>query len=332
MVSEVAVRYLWANPSPPLFTVTEGEFVRVPGIFRPNQRVELQPGTRFANTVAIDSLGYRGPHIPRAKPPAELRVLFVGDSFTWGHNVADDETLPSQLEQRLMGRCGAARVVNAGLSGSTILGQQAMVERGLTLNPDLVVLMFHENDIDEILHLRTWDRLAENRRIKSRFPVSVVYPVLSRSRLWSLAQHLRRVRQERVAPTVEQGGREIGPDERGAVEEARAEYAARLREVARLLEGRGVPLLFVAFPHPNSVMEGAGGPHYAWVLETADGIEIPSVDLLGPLAGSGVPVEEAFLLPEDYHPSPRGHGIAADELADAIAGGSFASRCLPGTS
>jgi lysophospholipase L1-like esterase len=131
--------------------VTEQEFRRVPGIFQPNQRVEQQQGTEFAHVATIDSLGYRGEHLPRAKPPGEFRVLFAGDSFTWGHNVGDDETLPAQLEARLGEACGAARVVNAGLSGSTILGQGELIRRGLAIDPDVVVLMFHENDIDELV-------------------------------------------------------------------------------------------------------------------------------------------------------------------------------------
>jgi lysophospholipase L1-like esterase len=313
LVAELGLRATGLAPELGLFTVSEREFQRVPGIFAPNQRVLEQANTAFAHVTTIDSLGYRGRDIPRIKPPGELRVLYVGDSFTWGHNVGDAETLPAQLEARLMARCGSARVINAGLSGSTILGQAALAERGLVMDPDVVILMFHENDIDELVNVRIWDQLAMNRRAKSRFPLGTVYPLVRESALWRLALDATRTRRLQAglarAPAA--------PPDAGPAA-GREEYRVRLLDLAGRLDAVGVPFMFAAFPHPQSAAAGRGGADYAWVVGAAGDAGLVVVDLLETLLESGRSVEDMFLVPLDYHPSPVGHALAADRVAEVL--------------
>lgn len=317
--AEGVLRLTGLAPDPGIFTVTEAEFRRIPGIFAPGQEVVEARGTRFEHRTTINSLGYRGAELPRTPPQGEFRVFFAGDSFTWGHNVGDHETLPARLEERLAERCpGGTRVINAGLSGSTILAQAAMVERGLVLEPDQVVVMFHENDIDELMYTRMWELLAVNRRAKSRFPLSLVYPWARHTALWNLA--LSATQSRRINAAVLQDPDTPAPG--AAVDGARAaaldEYARRGRAMKERLEQLGIPLLYVTFPHPESVRRGEGGDDYRWALEWARSEGIATVDLLGPFLESGIPVEEAYLVPEDYHPSPGGHALAAGILADAL--------------
>ena len=334
LITEVVLRVFDLAPAPGLFTVSEDEFREVPGIFVPGQSVVERPGTDFEHHITINAMGYRGREIPKTKPPGELRILFTGDSFTWGHNVDDDETLPAQLEQRLDETCGNVAVANAGLSGSSILAQQAMILRGLTIDPDLVILMYHENDLDELLYSRMWDRLAENRSAKSSFPISVFYPVVRSSGIWNLAQDIRRRIQFRREDAERADDEAMTADEPAALEEARREYRERLFGVASELAARGVPLLFVAFPHPESVTTGTGGRDYGWVLATAAEADVPVLDLLPVMRASGLSTGEAYLLPEDYHPSPAGHRVAAVALERFVSGQLLSERCsvLPPTS
>ena len=235
LAAEALIHLVGLAPPTGLFTVTEQEYARVPGIFSPNQSVTEGTGTRFVHATRIDSLGYRGANFPRRKADREFRVLYVGDSFTYGHNVADHETLPVQLERQLSTVCNKAHVVNAGLSGSTIDGQDEMVLRGLTIAPDLVVVMYHENDIDELMGARIWSGLAENRRIKSRFPASLVYRLLRRSAIWNLALDARRSLLSQPVKSWARPSPQQAPAE--AVEAAQREYSDRLSAVADTLRG-----------------------------------------------------------------------------------------------
>jgi hypothetical protein len=312
---EAGVRLAGLSPPTPLFTVSAADFDRVPGIFDPGQVVRLQAGTPFEHTVTIDSLGYRGGHFPRVRPAGEMRVLFAGDSFTFGHNVEDHETLPAQVEGELRRRCsGDALAINAGLSGSTILAQAELIRRGLELNPLAAVLTYHENDLEELAHVRTWDQLARNRRIKSAFPLSLVYRVARHSSLGAIGLQARvghRLRRHTLKRAEE-------AQDTSWIEPARVEYRDRLQSVADRVVRHGTHLVFVTFPHSASVANRQGGRDYDWVVQTARDAGLPTVDLLQEFLDAGVVVDSMFLVPDDYHPSPAGYAFAAVRIADQL--------------
>ena len=122
----------------------------------------LEPGARgrykgprpfpveFDTAVAINSLGLRGPELSR-RAEGELRVLFLGDSVVAGFEVEQPETFVALLETHLQQRFERPlRVVNAGVRGYGT--DQSLLwyrERGRSLAPDLVVLVFSANDFDD---------------------------------------------------------------------------------------------------------------------------------------------------------------------------------------
>ncbi len=76
-------------------------------------------------------------------PPDGASILAIGDSFTWGDSVNDNETWPAHLE-RLLGR----PVGNGGVSGygfdQMVLRAERLVPE---LRPELVVLSFISDDL-----------------------------------------------------------------------------------------------------------------------------------------------------------------------------------------
>jgi lysophospholipase L1-like esterase len=79
----------------------------------------------------------------RGAAPGRYRILFLGDSFTYGVDADDKDTFPSQMETL----CPAIEAVNMGVAGYGIdqcyLRYQA---QGAELDANLVVLAFIEND------------------------------------------------------------------------------------------------------------------------------------------------------------------------------------------
>ena len=76
------------------------------------------------------------------------RIVFLGDSFTFGSGVEEDETFAALLEARL----GGARSYNLGIGGFGIDQMwRTLVHYGLPLEPDLVILAFIRNDLDRSL-------------------------------------------------------------------------------------------------------------------------------------------------------------------------------------
>ena len=101
--------------------------------------------------VRINRLGFRGPEIADKKPEGVTRILALGDSVTFGWGVNDTDTYVRRLEGALNRREDARRyeVINAGhLMFDTTQELALLRERGLPLDPDIVLLTFVVNDLE----------------------------------------------------------------------------------------------------------------------------------------------------------------------------------------
>ena len=108
------------------------------------------------------------------RPGAQVRVLAVGDSHTFGTNVADEESYPAQL-QRLLdeARPGRFSVVNLGVPGMS----STQVRRRLAANvarydPDLVIVWCGVNDYWNTAEMddagASWAAGVESLALRSR--------------------------------------------------------------------------------------------------------------------------------------------------------------------
>jgi lysophospholipase L1-like esterase len=325
VVVEIALRALSLAPSDAISTVTESEFRRVPGIFGPGQHIIDRQIAALPFEVWIDSLGYRGVSFPVEKRPGELRILAIGDSFTYGDFVDNDSTFPAVLQRNLAGICRRpVTVINAGVGGSTITTAIHMLERARKLSPDVVVLTFVENDVDDLRN-DMWGELAANRQAKSKFPLSVVYPVLRRSALWNFALKLRgRVRVFRSS-SARNSPADSHPQ--SDVPALRAEYGHALRTLANEVRGHDQSLMLVAFPSHLTVSGLTTDEQLQWLERTGNDQGVPTFNLLEPLKASGLPTTKLYLLPYDGHPSPLGYEIVGSWLTSRLA-----ARGICGTS
>jgi lysophospholipase L1-like esterase len=113
------------------------------------------PGFRartFGQPLTINSHGLRDREYTVAKPADVTRILVLGDSYTWGYGVADGDLYTEVLEERLNERVGGFEVLNAGVSGwGTDQEYLWFREEGVRYEPDIVVLTFFFNDLDEVV-------------------------------------------------------------------------------------------------------------------------------------------------------------------------------------
>jgi lysophospholipase L1-like esterase len=130
------------------------------GLYQPDppRRYRLAPGFRgtvsnqveFATEVSLNRLGLRGPEVGE-KPRGGVRILALGDSFTFGVGAQDGEAFPARLEEVLRTKGIPVQVLNAGAPGFGVPDAVAWYERyGLALDPDAVVLaVFLANDLQD---------------------------------------------------------------------------------------------------------------------------------------------------------------------------------------
>jgi lysophospholipase L1-like esterase len=115
----------------------------------PSLRYELSPGTATkarGKEIRINSRGFRG--LEPSSDPAVKRVIVLGDSITFGNNLALEETFPFQLQQQLATPGRNLEVLNFGVHGYDTLQEVSSLEiRGLGYHPDLVVVAYCLNDV-----------------------------------------------------------------------------------------------------------------------------------------------------------------------------------------
>jgi GDSL-like Lipase/Acylhydrolase family len=94
--------------------------------------------------AVANSQGNRDVEVPLKKPPGVFRILVLGDSFTVGANVRQEEAYPKALERRLVGLYGPkVQVVNTGVGGwDPFQYAQYFEHYGVQFEPDLVLVGF----------------------------------------------------------------------------------------------------------------------------------------------------------------------------------------------
>lgn len=113
--------------------------------------------------IALNGEGFRDDELPEGRDPERLRVLCLGDSWTFGANVGPADGFPRRLEGLLEERGIHADVLNLGVLGySSYQGLALLRSRALALEPDAVVIGFAMND-SSVPGYRDRDVLAEVR-------------------------------------------------------------------------------------------------------------------------------------------------------------------------
>jgi lysophospholipase L1-like esterase len=105
----------------------------------------------FSVDVRLNALGFRERRPPSPKPPGVLRVVALGDSFTQGQGVEEDEAWPRRLETIVDARHGHRHeVVNLGVPGTNPRDQLShLQDPGLAYEPDVVIVTVMANDVQE---------------------------------------------------------------------------------------------------------------------------------------------------------------------------------------
>ncbi|QDV06814.1 GDSL-like Lipase/Acylhydrolase [Planctomycetes bacterium Poly30] len=120
--------------------------------FHPNQTRDIYAaGNVYMHPAKINSMGLRGHEArPEADGDAGLRIVCLGDSFTFGWGVVDDETFPVLVEKELDAALEKpVDVINCGLPGYNTYQEKQLYNKLMApLKPDYVVVAWYLNDLD----------------------------------------------------------------------------------------------------------------------------------------------------------------------------------------
>ncbi len=270
-------------------------------------------------SVRINAVGLRGPDVPATKAANERRVLVLGDSYTAGVQLPEDEIFPTVLERELRTARPATtyRVLNTGVNGAAT-GEEVLYfeHEGAALAPDVVVLQYSWNDVADTRARGVFqlvDGVAELRP-DLRDPAWWREPLLAfRDAIGnrSLAAYL----VYRFATGTVAHAEDLGPSEDPAV-------TTVIRLAERLLRdanARGMPVVLLTIPMPTAV--GGGYADYDAVVAAFRTLVAKGTNQLvvadRPLRDARTRGDNPYLL-HDGHLSPAGHRAVAGALAPAV--------------
>lgn len=281
--------------------------------------------------VTINGLGLRGPEVSPTKPPNVYRILFLGDSVTFGVGIADDgDTIAQRVAEHLAKTSmRAVETVNAGVCGYSPWQEHHYLQNeGLSLAPDMVVTNFVLNDVTEKFNLPQFGGTTPNMELVHA-SASQLPPWLAHSGLHfvakTIAAHYRFGRSPHKTATLTEA---LGvktlctrPDD-PTVQYAWRVTLENVEKIRRTAASAGAANLLVVYPYAFQLDAGQSTIPQQVVLEYARTHDLPALDLL-PLFRSAIQsgrytTKELFA--DFSHPTPAGAMLAAEAIAEFIEG------------
>lgn len=286
--AEILFRVFRKADQPELYKITQKQrdFLLTPGVSV--EGISSIPG-EFSYTAKINQFGYRGKDFAMPKPDGALRILAVGDSFTFGVGAEDSQTIPALLESKLRKLEFNAEVINAGVGHAGVI-QHYMNLRDLHLkyDPDLVVLFLDMTDIMDDWHSerngvfdkdgeiravdetyvngrRDWWRVVmrhsafarwfHNKIVRAVLKIhdlglkDYVWAKLSGQRAKALIISENRARSEEDVLAYDSLLMLRGSEQKELIEKQWARSGRYLLKIRDMLTERNIPLVLVVYPH-----------------------------------------------------------------------------------
>lgn len=272
----------------------------------------------YTTWVRINSKSLRGPEIDYVKPPDTYRILVLGDSFTLGLQVTEEQTFVSRLAERLNSGDLPPRfeTINAGTSGWSTVNEYAwLTKEGYRYAPDLVLLMFYVGNDPE----GNADESEEFRANAEELGLSV-----DRGGLPGAAR--KQLRDISVAYTAFETGvliKLLSPEKSGGASnytpkrgwEASEELLARIRDFCAALKMR---LVVVGIPTNSQVYSSRRQDLPLQQIDEYLGIE--HIELLRPFRARGRDTGQSLYFNHNGHWNPEGNDLAAEVVATELQG------------
>ncbi len=280
--------------------------------------------------VKINGKGLRGPELDYAKPPNTTRILFLGDSVTFGDQLKSYEQTFPYLTQSILERRWGRRVeaINAGVSGYSPWQEDIYLEKeGIKYGPDLVVVSFVLNDVTEKFGLVRFGGTGEGWQLSLTYSSrlerlldgsSIYYFIRKTSARWRFGKDPQAGAKKKEAIDVK------SLVEHPEQQEVLAAWKTTLEEldsIFRFCREQRIPVFLVVFPvrFQFDDVNTKAGPQKIVTQHALDN-QIPVLDLL-PILDKAM--KEQGKKPEDYfldsnHPSPAGNEFLSNSISDFI--------------
>jgi hypothetical protein len=284
--SELTLRFAFGLGRPLLYTAD----AQVGYLPSPNQDIR-----RFGATIHINQFGMRSDDLPRSRVEPGIRLLFIGDSVTFGTTRVDQDRIFTELiKTRMRSRSGRkVEIMNVSAGGWAPENEYRYLESRGTFNADVVLLVINTNDLDQPFAV-----LEKSLQFPTSNPTSAI------EELWS------RYLEPRVKPSASL----IDP---GSVAESlpdaeRNERVLSALESAReYSESHGAHFAIIYSPSTFAIERTA--PWKAIIQKFMDWTILKRIKLINMSSAYSKYQRDAVYL-DDIHLRPFGHALVATEF------------------
>lgn len=270
------------------------------------------PRGYFDNQNILDhhfnSAGYRDIEHSISKPASTYRILGLGDSYLYGQGVKFDDICLTKLGKNLQEKSLHKKIetINTGMCAyNTGHERDLLVNRGLVYDPDMVIVHFVLNDVEEDLKIEGpkmefyHDYLSIYQKADTLSQYSYLWG-------WSRQQYLRSVVGRRYIEYIIKNYQKDSSKFQSCWKE--------LLEIQKVCEKNNIKLLVVIFPffynlnsnYPFQIIHDQ-------LKKSCVTANIPVLDLLPYFKAYRGP--ELWVHPVDQHPNEVAHDIAAKAMS-----------------
>lgn len=253
--------------------------------------------------------GFRGPSFSQTKPPGVYRIAVVGDSFTFGNGIRQEDRYTDLMQARLPARI---EVLNFGDAGAnTPEHEKRVAALARTVQPDFILLQWYVNDMED-------DDITGRPA-----PVPLVPPLhdwlVARSALYNVANMKWGEAQVRLGwqRSYVQYMNDRLSNPHGQFAQADSRHLHALIDHARKA---GIPMGMVLFPDTAGPLDDRYpfGYLHERVLATCAEYRLTCVDLWKDFA-LVKNRRQLWASRFDHHPSARANEIAAERILSTFA-------------
>ncbi|MCH7993852.1 MAG: SGNH/GDSL hydrolase family protein [Planctomycetes bacterium] len=293
---------------------------------------EFRPGsvrTHRGVTNKINAHGLWGPLVPYEKKADERRILFLGDSITYGFNVDEEDCFVWQVRDLANEGSGGRpiSVVNCSVTGYSPWQEYDLLKtKGLRYDPDLIVQVFCINDLGEKFNLVNFG--GRTLHLAPPEPATFEWSGLYRMSRALAFQWFGPSRAELDARERAYSNDAIfDQSDAPHIREAMRITRETMNRIASLARERGIPLVVVGFPMARQIDLAApdSSPPREWLAAFSREEKVPLLDL--------VPVYRAYvrdngisaldLFPDKIHPNKLANRIAAKAIYEFLLEGGW---------
>ncbi len=307
VVLELGLRLILGLGSPPLLKA-DGE---IGYLFRANQDL-----TRFTNRVHINQYHQRSDDVSLADSSRFARVLFLGDSVTWGGVLTDQsQTYPELFEEEMGQWCShPTEALNASAGSWSIGNLRAYAERFGFFGSDLVVLQIGQGDLTA--------PTSDSSGVGNLCSLPRRPPTLA---LTEFAECYWPKIESRLGQWLSSGREDGGPRSipirrASAFSSERRQFEKNMEHLQALVDSiraAGLPVAVIYNPERGHVVpEGRPPPPvYQQFREWVDQHDIPMLDLQVRWEGE----QEVRQYYRDYiHLNEQGNAVLAEQLSEFV--------------